>query len=453
LTAYKITKGYDLPLAGEADLVLHSKDDSKFVALNVDDIKDMKYKLLVREGDTVKVGTPICQSKTDDTLNFVSTVAGKVSQINRGERRRLLNVVVEVENTEDAEDYGQWSESKIQSASAADLSAHLKKTGMWYLLRQRPFGTLVNADDAPKAIFVNGMDSSPAAPSMEFIIGQAKENTLQAGLFALGSLTEGKVHLCYDGDVESSAFASAKGVELSTFTGLHPKGLVGTHINAIDPINKGDIVWTINAKDVALIGELLLSGKVPTHEVVAVTGANVDNKAYYNVLRGAKVADFVEGVADNSRIIEGSVLDGKHVTSEDFVSPNTTQITVIPEGDQQHYLFEDRHWAMAGKERFSVWNLFVSRFSKLKQWNLDTNEYGDHRGIVAMSTYDEYIAQDIHLNFLAKAILSEDIERMEKLGLYELAPEDVALPTFICPSKTDFSAIINDGLELLRKEG
>ena len=453
MTAYHVNKGYDLQLEGEAKLELSVKEDSQLVAVNPSDIKDTKYKLLVREGDEVKVGSALATTKHDEEIALTSPVAGKVKEVIRGERRALMTIIIEVSNTDDAEDFGVWDSSKVASASSAEIVSHLKKSGLWPLLRQRPFDTMVDAEVAPKAIFVNGMDSAPNGVNQEFAL-RGQESEFALGLAAIANLADCKTHLCYAGESNFSAFVNAEGVEKATFTGKHPKGLVGTHIYHVSPLNKGETVWHISAQNVALIGSLLSTGKVPSSQVVCVTGANVEKKGYFKVLRGAILSDYVQGVADNSRVISGNVLAGEKRSLEQSASIYSNHVTVIPEGDTQYYLLEDKHWAMTGFERFTLWNLFMSRLApKNKKWNLDTNRYGDVRGIVTMDAYDKYVAQDIYVNFLAKSILSQDIERMEKLGLYELAPEDVALCTFVCPSKTDFSAIVEQGLDLLRREG
>ncbi len=453
MAAYHVKKGYDLLLEGEAKLELLVKEDSKLIAVNPSDIKGTKYKLFVREGDAVKVGTPLAATKDDEEIVLTSPVAGTVKEVVRGERRALNSFIIEVSNTSDAEDLGAWDSSKVASASYEEVVAQLKKSGLWPTIRQRPYDIMADSSKKPKAIFINGMDSSPLAVNQEFALQNLKAE-FALGLKAIAKLTDGKTHLCFAKESTFESFTNAQDVEKETFSGKHPKGLVGTHIFHISPINKGDVVWHLSAQQVAMIGELFLSGKVPTSEIVCVAGANVENSGYFKVLRGAPLSDYVSGVAENSRIISGNVLSGEKISPEQTIGLYRNHITVIPEGDQQYYLLEDKHWAMAGSNRFTLWNLFLSRLKSPKtKWNLDTNRYGDVRGIVTMDAYDQYVAQDIYVNFLAKSILSSDVERMEQLGLYELAPEDVALCTFVCPSKTDFSAIIEEGLEILKKEG
>jgi Na+-transporting NADH:ubiquinone oxidoreductase subunit A len=450
LATYHVKKGFDIPLAGVAPYELHSIEKSSVIAVSPNDLIGFKYKLNVREGDSVLAGTALCQAKHDENIILVSPVAGVIKAILRGERRTLEKILIQVSDSQEAIDFGSWNKEKIKSATPSELIHQLQKGGFWPLIRQRPFDIVADWNQKPKAIFVNGMDSSPLAPSIEFLI-KGQEDAFQAGLNALSKLAP-KTHLCIESESKAAVLCNASGVEIHTFSGKHPRGLVGTHIYHIDPINKGDVVWYLSAQDVCLIGSFLTSGKVPSKIKVCVAGTEVQKAGYYEVLRGTKLSDFIQTNA-NARVIEGNVLSGRKKNLDDYLGFYAQSICAIPEGDQQYYLLEDRHWASIGVNRFTLWRVFLSKFIKFRFWKLDTNQYGEHRAIVFPEIYDQFVAQDIMVNYLSKAILTGDISEMEKLGLYELSPEDVALCTFACPSKVDFSKIVAEGLELLRKEG
>lgn len=447
--AYQIRNSFDIPLAGAPKPTLEDIACGNEVTVSVGDYTNYKFRNLVQEGDAVKVGTPLLSVKSDESITLSSPAAGKVKSILRGARRRLLGVVVEVENTNDAEDFGIWNDSKVSSASREEIIEQIKKGGLWSFITQRPFQVLADASSSPKAIFINGMETAPLAPSQEFLVSQNSE-AFALGLSAVAKLSD-KAFLAVDRDCKESALKNAKGVQIEQFFGGHPAGLVGTHVNRLAPISKGDVVWSISAYEVALIGELLSTGKTPSEQIISVGGENASRNGYFKITRGTSMSNIID-LASTDRLVEGTPLFGEKRATQDPTSYKPSSLCVIPEVQEQYYLGEDKHWAGAGFTRFSVWNFFGSTLLKKKNWNLDTNQYGEHRAIVAQDLLEQYIDHDIYLTHLIKACLAEDIDMMEKLGLYELAPEDVALPTFVCPSKTNAVGIIADGLELLRKE-
>lgn len=447
--AYQIRNSFDIPLAGAPKPTLEEIACGNEVTVSVGDYTNYKFSNLVQEGDAVKVGTPILAVKGDDSITLSSPAAGKIKTILRGARRRLLGIVVEVENTNDAEDFGTWKSSKVESASRKEIIEQIKKGGLWSFLTQRPFQVLADASVTPKAIFINGMETAPLAPSQEFLVSQKSEE-FALGLSAVAKLAE-KAFLAVHRDCKEPSLSNAKGVQIEQFFGDHPAGLVGTHINRLSPISKGDSIWSISAYEVALIGELLATGKTPSEQIISVGGENASRNGYFKIVRGTSISKIIE-LVDTDRLIEGTPLFGEKRSTDDVTSYKPSSLCVVPETQEQYYLGEDRHWAGPGFTRFSLWNFFGSTLLKKKKWNLDTNQYGEHRAILLQDFLEQYIDHDIYLTHLIKACLAEDIDMMEKLGLYELAPEDVALPTFLCPSKTDAVSIIADGLELLRKE-
>jgi Na+-transporting NADH:ubiquinone oxidoreductase subunit A len=450
LGVYNILQGHHIPLEGDAEKKLEVIPQAKFVSLQTSEFRSLKFTMLVKEGDGVKVGTPLCHAKTDDELVFTSTAAGKVHKIVRGPKRVLLSVVIEVSNTSDKIIHETWDTDKVSAASSQEIASGLKKGGVWPLLRQRPFAGIADASITPKAIFINVMATAPLAPCQAFLTNN-REDDFALGLLAVSKFSD-QVHLCVGAGHQPKHFANAEGVTIETFNGVHPAGLTGTHINEISPINKGETVWFISASQVALIGEYLKTGSTPAEDIIALTGANSPKQFYARVNRGAMLSDILGEVQEKSRIILGDVLNGNKVDSDDFISFYKPQVTIIPEGGTRYYPGEDKYWFGPGKESYSVWPSFLSKLFPKDKWNLDANQNGGDRTIVIPDIYEKYTPIDIHYAYLLKAIMAEDIDAMEKLGLYELEPEDVALPTFICPFKVNLAEVVDQGLALLEKE-
>lgn len=449
---YHIEKGHNLPLAGSAELKLEELPQAQTVSVNFTDYPSRKFRLFVKAGDTVKAGQGLCSCKAEEDLVFTTPVAGTVKEINRGARRALLNIVIEVSDSNDVVEYPTWDADKIKSSDREALAKALRESGMWQLVRQRPYSTVADPQALPKSIFINAMNTGPNNADQEFLV-QGREAEFAAGLSAISKFTDGQVHLVTQPNSTVKAFTEAEGVNHHTFEGVHPAGLTGTHIGLIDPINKGDVVWFAKADQVALMGEFLLTGKVPSHQVIAITGAQAPINAYAKVLRGAQISDLVDIDFDKLRVVSGDVLSGVAMGPTEGLGIYENQVSVLPECKEQFYLGEDRHWTGAGVNRYSTFRLFLSKIIDKDAWDLDTSLNGEERGIVLPDVYDRFSPLDIPFNFLVKACLAEDIDSMEKLGLLELDPEDVALATFACPSKTEVSEIIRRGLAILEKEG
>jgi Na+-transporting NADH:ubiquinone oxidoreductase subunit A len=447
LSVFTITKGYDLPLEGEASSEIGEAKQAELISVQPKDFPFHKFRVLVQEGDEVKVGTPLLASKLDESLLFTSTAAGTVEAVRRGERRALLGIDIRVSGTEDAIDFG--SVQNVPAASKEDLVQKLKKGGMWNFLRQRPFSKIAEPDSKPKAVFVNAMSTAPLAPKQE-ILCQGREKELQAGIDALKVLSGVSVYFITA--AENASSFSVQGTENHSFQGPHPAGLVSTHISRISPLNHGENIWYINAYQASLLGEFLLRGKVPTHCLVALTGAEAPERRYYKMLRNSRLASLVADSAEN-RVISGDVLTGSTAGATGFLSFYDNQVTVIPEGGKRHFIGSDKHWAGPGFSNFSLHNLFLSKLLGKKKWNLDTSVNGGERAIIQPDIYEKYSPLDIYITFLVKACIAKDIERMEQLGILEIDSEDVALCTFACPSKVEVSEIIRQGLELVEREG
>ncbi len=443
-----IRKGLDIPIDGVAAQHVIDKLDIRSYAVKPADFVGLTPKLLVAEGDAIKVGDALFCDKNDERIRFTSPVGGMVKAVVRGEKRKILEVVVEADGKIETSEYFGFSEN------SEDLKNIMLQCGLWTMLRQRPFGTVANPDDEPKAIFVSAFSSAPLAPDYDFVM-QGREEFFKKGLEALTKLTKGKVHVCFghetlEGvmrDIEQLPTANCQ-LPTHYVKGPHPAGNIGTQIAHIDPINKGDVVWTMNIQDVAVLGELVSTGVYNPEKIIAVAGPNVANPQYYKVKAGAciKVFEFKE----NSRIISGNVLSGNKIESDGFIGAYDDLISVVPEGDYYDFM----GWLMPGVKKFSYSRTFLSGFlPKLLTWKFDTNTHGDVRPLVFTGDFEKVFPFDIYPVQLIKACVIGDIELMENLGIYEVEPEDFALCEFIDVSKTDIQAIIREALEKLRKEG
>ena len=443
-----IRKGLDIPIDGVAAQHVIDKLDIRSYAVKPTDFVGLTPKLLVAEGDAIKVGDALFCDKNDERIRFTSPVGGMVKAVVRGEKRKILEVVVEADGKIETSEYFKFSEN------SEDLKNIMLQCGLWTMLRQRPFGTVANPDDEPKAIFVSAFSSAPLAPDYDFVM-QGREEFFKKGLEALTKLTKGKVHVCFGHetlggvmrDIEQQPTANCQ-LPTHYVKGPHPAGNIGTQIAHIDPINKGDVVWTMNIQDVAVLGELVSTGVYNPEKIIAVAGPNVANPQYYKVRAGACIKDF--GFKENSRIISGNVLSGNKIESDGFIGAYDDLISVIPEGDYYDFM----GWLMPGFKKFSYSRTVLSGFlPKLLTWKFDTNTHGDVRPLVFTGDFEKVFPFDIYPTQLIKACVVGDIELMENLGIYEVEPEDFALCEFIDVSKTDIQAIVREALEKLRKEG
>ncbi len=443
----KIKRGLDIKLLGDAQKTV-TKVISENFAIKPPDFTGVFPKLLVKEGDFVKAGTPVFFDKYRDNIIFTSPVSGKVEEIHRGAKRKILEIRISADGKDDFVDYGK---SDPASVSKEDAINKLLKSGVWANIRQRPYSTIANPEHSPKAIVVSAFDSSPLAPDCDFSIEKnAKE--FQAGIDVLKKLTEGKVHLnIHTEKTKSAAFLNTKGVEINRFTGPHPAGNVGIQMHHIDPINKGDIVWYLNPQSVVMIGKLFLEGRYDGSRIIALTGSEVKEPKYYQVIAGTSIADIVDNQVDagaNVRYISGNVLTGEKIERDGYLGFYHNQITVIPEGNY----FELFGWAFPRFHKFSISKSYFSWLTPNKKYRLDTNLNGGHRAFVLTGLYEKVLPMDIYPLQLLKAIIIKDIDLMENLGIYEVDEEDFALCEFIDPSKTEMQAIVREGLDFIRKE-
>ena len=438
----KLCKGLDIKLAGKAEAVVENAPMAKSYAVSPLDYENVTPKLLVKVGDKVEVGTALFFDKKDPRILFTSPVSGVVSAINRGEKRKLLNVAIEPDQTQVVK------ELKVVDAKA-DRSAiveMLLESGLWTRIVARPYGVIANPDAEPKAIFVSAFDSAPLAPDYNFVL-QNDKAAVEAGLALLARLTNGKVHLsARKGD--EGYMSEVKGVEYHTFSGKHPVGNVGVQIHHIDRIAKGDVVWTVNIQDVALIGRFVTTGKLDMTKVIAVAGSEAKKPCYKRIIAGAAVESIVGEVDAKVRIISGDVLTGVKTAHDGYISAGANMLSLIPEGD----VYELLGWAMPRFHRFSVSRAYFSWLCPKKEYKLDTNLNGGERPFVVTGLYENYLPMDVYVAYLLKAILVKDLDKMENLGIYEVLPEDLALCEFVDPSKIEMQQIVRDGINLMIKE-
>ncbi len=442
----RIKKGLDLKLKGEAAYKVAQVTRSKVYAVKPSDFHGVTPKMVVKEGDNVKAGEVIFYSKTDEKVKFVAPVSGKIQEIKRGEKRVILEILIAA----DSQDvFVEHSKKNPNDLSTEEVKAHLLASGCWPFINQRPYDVIANSADTPKAIFISAYATAPLAADVEFVL-ENKLEAFQVGIDALAKLTSGKVHLSVKGKGKS-IFKDVKGVALHKVYGPHPAGNVGVQIEKIDPISAGERVWTVAPQDVAIIGELFLTGKLNLTRTVALAGSEVKEAQYFNVIAGASIADLVANniTGDNVRIISGDVLTGKKVTSNGFLGFYSNVVTVIPEGNTYRMF----GWMpFASPSIHSASRTGLSWLMPGKKYAPNTNLNGEERALVVTGEMEAVMPMDIYPMQLLKACLASDIDKMESLGIYEVAPEDFALIDYTNTSKLEAQEIIREALDLMIKE-
>ena len=441
----KIKKGVDVNLKGKASEVLMAGKSSLTYALVPDSYVGVVPKVIANIGDKVKAGSPLMIDKKRPEIKFVSPISGELIAVNRGEKRKILSVVVKPDAQNEYENFGK---KNVASLSEEEVKDAILNAGMWPFIIQRPYDRIATPSDNPRDIFVTANFTAPLAPNFNFILKGEEEN-LQAGLIALSKMTAGKVYLGVNSAFNSSS--KFQNTELVQIEGPHPAGNVGVLINQVAPINKGDLVWTLNATDVILIGRMLNTGKADFTRLVAVTGSETTEQGYVKAIAGCTIESLIGGrMQDGStRIISGNVLTGTKVELTDYLLAYDNQVTVIPEGDDNH---EFLGWGVLGFNKFSVSRSYFSWLMGKKEYTIDARIQGGKRAMIMSNEYDKVFPMDIYPEYLIKAILAYDIEKMENLGIYEVAPEDFALCEFVDTSKIELQNIVRKGLDLLYKE-
>ena len=442
----KISKGLNINLKGAPVAEFTSVAPAKFYALMPSDFTRITPKVVVKPEDKVKAGDPLFFDKENPELQFVSPVSGTVVAVNRGERRRVLSVVVESDGKFESVEY---KAKDILSLSADEVKADLLKAGLFAFIRQRPYDVIAAPGDTPRAIYVSAFDSKPLAVDFEIAL-KGNEEDFQTGLDALSRIAP--VHLGLCACQKSAALNVAKNVTTTIFKGPHPAGNVGVQINKTAPVNKGEIVWTIGAEEVIFIGRLFNRGKIDFTRTVALVGSEVKNPSYSKMVLGAQISGLINGRLEEKyelRIIDGNVLTGKKTTADGYLGAFSNEVTVIPE-------------IMGGAEmlgwiapRFSMLSTSRSYFSWLmpsRKYTVDARIKGGERHMIMSNEYDKVFPMDIYPEYLIKAIITGNIDKMEQLGIYEVAPEDFALCEFVDSSKLELQRIVREGLDKLRAE-
>ena len=442
----RIKRGLDIKLKGQSEKVVKTVDVEQY-ALKPTDFTGVFPKMLVKAGDKVKAGSIVYFDKYRDNIKFASPVSGTIKEVLRGAKRKILEIRIESDGENLFEDFGRVEPSTL---SREQIVEKLLSSGTWPYLIQRPYGVIANPEDNPKAIFISAFDTAPLSPDMDFVV-EGKAAEFQTGIDTLAKLTEGKIHLnILEGKTKSSVFTGVKNVEINTFSGPHPAGTVGTQIAHIDPINKGEVVWTIDPQSVIIIGRLFREGIYKAERVIALAGSEVVNTAYYKLLTGSCIFHLVDNniTSGDKRFISGNVLTGTKIEKNGFLSFYDNMITVIPEGNFYNFF----GWLIPSFKKHSFYRTAFSWLAPNKEYSLNTNLNGGERAFVVTGAMEKVFPMDIYLIELLKAILVDDIDKMENLGIYEIIEEDIALCEYISTSKINMQSLLRRGLDDLRKE-
>ena len=442
----KLTKGLDIPLEGRAAEELKSVSRPEIYSVCPDHYAGIKPKLLVKEGDVVKAGSPLFCDKKFAQMNFASPVSGKVVAINRGERRKVLSIDIEADSVISYEKY------EVSVKSGEDVKSLLQQAGVWSYLSQRPYACIADPTKAPIAIWISSFDSAPLAPNYEWIM-KGHESTLQAAVNALSLIAP--VHIGVRYGAAATDWRLLKNCTLHEFCGPHPAGNAGVQINHVMPVNKGETVYVVRPQDLLIIGRLMQKGIVDMSRLVALTGPLAVEKAYYKVLPGMSVSAILKSNVlggESVRLVEGNVLSGHQVALDEIIEPQCDQLTVIPEGTEAR---DFMGWIMPRFGNFSANNAVMGKWlAKLgrKDFSFDARLLGGRRAIIASGEYDKVFPMDIYPEYLIKAMIAGNLDRMEALGAYEVAPEDFALCEYVCTSKMPLQAIVRQALDNMKNE-
>lgn len=441
----KLRKGLDINLKGKAVGEKTVLKASEVYALTPDAFVGMIPKVVVKEGDVVKAGDTLFVNKQCPDVKFASPVSGQVTEVLRGERRKVLCVKIKADAEQKFTDYGK---KDVATLSGEEVCKALLEAGLFGYIDQLPYAVSTIPESKPKAIFVSALRDKPLASDFEVEL-QGNEKDFQTGLTALSKMA--KTYLGIGAKQTADALVNAKDVEVTVFDGKCPAGNVGVQVNHLDPVNKGEVVWTVDPSAVIFFGRLFNTGKVNLTRTIAVCGDQVKNPCYLDVLVGTPLTDILSGNVEeaNVRIINGNVLTGTKASTDDFLGAHSSEVTVISEGDEADELLG---WIMPRTKQFSVNRSYFSWLFGKKEYSLDSRIKGGERRMIMSGEYDKVLPMDIYGEYLIKAIIAEDIDKMEQLGIYEVAPEDFALAEFVDSSKLELQKIVRNGLNMLRKE-
>lgn len=444
----RIRKGLDIPIMGEVSDYTPQKFSTNFFAVQPFVIKFIQPKLLVEEGQSVRAGQPVVLHKEIEKIVLTSPVNGLVRKIVRGEKRRLEQIIIEA--TEDIHQV-VFEPRSINQMTGEEVKDFLLKTGLWPLIKQRPYGVLANPSITPRDIFITGFDTAPLAVSFDTFIQSNFEHFI-TGLEMLKKLTSGRVYLSLHVKKNNPDLYRnlPDGILIQWFDGPHPSGNVGVQIHHISPINKGDYVWTVNSQDVVAFGYVMNTGQRLFYRQIALTGSELKKTGVYLFPAEGQVTNLLTDnlTQENVRVISGNVLTGTKIERDGFLMLHDTQVTVIPEGDYYEFM----GWATPGLNKYSLSRTFFSWLFPGKKYRLDTNYHGGERPFILSDQYDRVFPFDIYPVYLLKAIITKNIDMMEKLGIYEVIEEDFALCEFVCASKIESQHIVREGIQMMIKE-
>lgn len=448
----KLKRGFDINLAGKAEETLVENINPGTYAFKPTDFNGIyRPKVLVNEGDAVKAGTPIFFDKKNPKVKFTAPVSGEIITIERGAKRFPLSIQILADTTQEYESFPQYSPEKITSLNKEQILESLLESGVWANIIQRPFGYVADPDTEPQGIFISAFDTSPLAANYDYVF-QGAEKYLQVGIDVLSKLTKGKVYLGLNKkNVNNSVFRKLQNAEKVEFSGAHPSGNVGVHIHHILPTSAERMVWTTTPYGLQQIGKLFLEGKYDSSKIFAIAGSEVQKPQYYKAYTGASIKKCIEGnlKQDHVRFISGNVLAGEKISKDGFLGFADNVLSIIPEGDQYEFL----GWILPSTKKLSFHKAFglLSFLTPKKEFVLDTNLHGEERAFVQTGVFEQVVPMDIYPIFLLKAIMAEDFEAMESLGIYEVIEEDFALCEFIDISKIEVQSLIREGIEALQE--
>lgn len=448
----KLKRGFTINLAGKAENNLAEISQPETHAVKPTDFIGMlRPKTLVDVGDNVKAGSPVLIDKKHDNIIYTSPVSGEIVEVRRGEKRKLLEIIILADREVEYESFRTYNVSDLTNASRAEVQQQMLNSGVWPNIIQRPYGIVANPEDTPRDIFISGFDSHPLAPDYNLIL-KGEDRNFQIGIEILKKFTSGTIHVNIDGRGEvNQVYTGDKSVQINKFTGIHPVGNVGVQIHHIAPIGKNDLVWTINPYGVVQIGRLFLEGRYDAKKIIAVAGSEVKNPQYYKTFGGASIKKFIEDNLRSShvRYISGNVLTGESIGDKGHLGYYDHMFTVIPEDDKVEFL----GWLIPSFKKLSFSKSIGSMSflnSSKKEYELGTNMHGGARAFVQTGDFEKVTPMDILPTHLIKSILAEDFDGMEELGIYEIIEEDFALCEFIDVSKHDIQSIVRDGLNLMQ---
>jgi Na+-transporting NADH:ubiquinone oxidoreductase subunit A len=448
----RLKKGFDINLAGKAAPKISSVNYPETFAIKPTDFQGLYMpKVVIKEGDTVKAGSPLFHDKKHESIIFTAPVSGEIVEIKRGEKRKLLSVKILADKSIEYLNFNKYSVSEVANLSREKAQEQLLTSGVWLNLVQRPYGIVADPTETPKSIFISAFDSSPLAPDYNFLL-KGQEQFFQIGVDVLKKFTSGAIHLNVHTEREISAvFSQAKNVELNKFSGPHPSGCVGVQIHHLDPISKGDVVWTINPYGVIQIGKLFLNGVYDASKLVAFAGSEVKDPQYYKTYVGSAIKNMAEGNLNQPhvRFISGNPLTGTRIDKDGHIGFYDHAVSVLPEGDQYEFL----GWILPSAKKISFSRAFglFSFLTPRKEHVMDTNTHGEPRAFVQTGVFEQVTPMDILPTFLIKSILAEDFDEMEALGIYEVIEEDLALCEFVDVSKHKVQQILREGLDLIQQ--